>query len=209
MVEFKKKADAIIKERWGIEVEHIRSKWTFESRFYSTISERAKPEFIGRVRGWPLTLGSWCARDLKVSKLIGGKGCVNYVGIAADEPNRFGQLSEKTVSPLVKIGWDEAYCRKWCEDNDLLSPIYTSSERGGCWFCPKQPANQLRIVRTNYPELWDLMLKWDADSPVTFHADGRTVRDFDERFKLEDEGFIKSEERWKWSYLDNIQTRWF
>ena len=209
MVEFKKKADAIIKERWGIEVEHIRSKWTFESRFYSTISERAKPEFIGRMRGWPLTLGSWCARDLKVSKLIGGKGCVNYVGIAADEPNRFGQLSEKTVSPLVEIGWDEAYCRKWCEENDLLSPIYTSSERGGCWFCPKQPANQLRIVRSNYPDLWALMLKWDADSPVTFHADGHTVHDFDNRFVLEDEGVIDPKSKWNWAFIDFPQVNLF
>ena len=97
MVEFKTKADKIIRERWGIEVEHIRSKWTFESRFYSKVSERAKPEYRGRTMGWPLMLGSWCSRDLKIQELIGGKRCVNYVGIAADEPKRFGQLSEKTV----------------------------------------------------------------------------------------------------------------
>ena len=29
----------------------------------------------------------------------------------------------------------EAYCRKWCEENDLLSPIYTTATRGVCWFC--------------------------------------------------------------------------
>lgn len=205
MVDFKAKADKIIKERWGIEVEHTRSKWTFESRFYSTISNRAREGFAGHIRGWPLTLGSWCARDLKVSKLIGGKDCVNYVGIAADEPSRFGQLSDKTRSPLVEAGWDEAQCREWCEENGLLSPIYTSSARGGCWFCPKQPANQLRLVRKNYPELWRIMLKWDKDSPVTFHADGRTVCDFDERFRLEDEGIITPEKRWRWSYLDEVQ----
>ena len=134
MVEFKAKADKIIKERWGIEVEHIRSKWTFESRFYRKVTDRAKPEFRSRPTGWPLMLGSWCSRDLKISKLIGGKGCVNYVGIAADEPNRFGQLSDKTVSPLVEAGWDEACCRKWCEENNLLSPIYTTATRGGAGF---------------------------------------------------------------------------
>lgn len=35
MVEFKKKADKIILDRYGIEVEHIRSKWSFESFFIS------------------------------------------------------------------------------------------------------------------------------------------------------------------------------
>ena len=137
MVEFKAKADKIIMERYGVEVEHIRSKWTFESRFYSKVSERAKPEYRGETMGWPLMLGSWCSRDLKIQKLIGGKGCVNYVGIAADEPNRFGQLSEKTVSPLVEAGWDEQTCRKWCEENGLLSPIYTTSSRGGLLVLPK------------------------------------------------------------------------
>lgn len=34
------------------------------------------------------------------------------------------------------------------------------------------------------------MLKWDKDSPVTFHPDGHTVYDFDRRFALEEEGFI-------------------
>lgn len=202
MVEFKAKADEIIKTRWGIVVERVRSPWTFESRFYSLISDRAKPEFAGRIRGFPLMLGSWCARDLKVSNLV-GTGSVNYIGIAADEPNRFAQLSEKTVSPLVEIGWDEAYCRKWCEENNLLSPIYTTATRGGCWFCPKQPAHQLRIVRKEYPELWQMLLDWDKDSPVSFKPDGHTVHDYDQRFQMEDDGFVYADERWKWEYLNS------
>ena len=202
MVEFKAKADEIIKARWGIEVEKIRSPWSFERRFYSTISDKAKPEFIGRIRGFPFMLGSWCARDLKVSKLV-QKDCVNYIGIAADEPNRFAQLNDKTVSPLVEAGWDEQMCREWCEENNLLSPIYTSSARGGCWFCPKQPAHQLRIVRRDYPHLWKMLLDWDKDSPVSFKPDGHTVHDFDRRFQMEDEGFVYADERWKWEYLDS------
>ena len=211
MVEFKAKADRTIKERWGIEVEHIRSKWTFESRFYCKVTDRAKPEFRGRTTGWPLMLGSWCSRDLKISKLIGGKGSVNYVGIAADEPNRFGQLSDKTVSPLVEAGWDEAKCRKYCEENGLLSPIYTTATRGGCWFCPKQPAHQLRLVRKNYPDLWALMMKWDNDSPVSFKADGHTVHDYDERFRLEDEGLIPENRPFRWSVLNETQltAEWY
>lgn len=210
MVEFKAKADKIIKERWGIEVEHKRSKWTFESRFYSKRSDRCKPEFAGRIRGFPLMIGSWCARDLKISNLV-GKNCVNYVGIATDEPGRFAQLSEQTVSPLLELGWDEAYCRKWCEENDLLSPIYTTATRGGCWFCPKQPAQQLRIVRAEHKNLWDMLLKWDKDSPISFKPDGHTVHDFDRRFQMEDDGFVKPDERWKWEYLDgdNINYRLF
>ena len=157
MVEFKAKADKIIKERWGIEVEHIRAKRTYEERFYTVRTEKAKK------------------------------------------------------SPLVEAGWTEAYCRQWCEENSLLSPIYTTATRGGCWFCHNQGVGQLRLLRRNYPELWALMLKWDADSPVSFKADGHTVHDFDKRFKLEDEGYISADDKiFRWEMLDmELNMRWF
>ena len=133
----------------------------------------------------------------------GGKNIVQYIGIAADEPNRFHNLSDTKKSPLVEIGWDEAYCRRWCEENDLLSPIYTTAARGGCWFCHNQGVGQLRLLRQNYPELWAMMLKWDADSPVSFKPDGHTIHDFDRRFQLEDEGFICADDKlFRWSMLD-------
>lgn len=211
MVEFKAKADAIIKERWGIHVEHIRSKWTYESCFYSQHvygnAKVGKPEKDG-IYGFPVRTGPWCNSRLKVSALPRGRnGDVVYLGIAVDEPNRFRNLTDTKKSPLVEAGWDEAYCRQWCEENDLLSPIYTTATRGGCWFCHNQGVDQLRLLRKNYPDLWAIMLKWDADSPVTFHADGHTVRDFEARFALEDEGVVSPKDRWRWSYLDSAQLK--
>lgn len=52
------------------------------------------------------------------------------------------------------------------------------------------------------------MLKWDADSAVTFHADGHTVHDFDERFTLEDQKIVSADEPWKWEYLEQVQLKW-
>ena len=204
MIEFKKKADKIIKERYGIEVEHTRAKRTYEERFYTVRTEKAKKR-PGMIYGWPFSVtGAWCNSDVKMPplKAVEKGGNIVYIGIAADEPKRFHNLTETKKSPLVEAGWDEAYCRKWCEENDLLSPIYTTATRGGCWFCHNQSVNQLRLLRKNYPDLWQLMLKWDNDSPVTFHADGHTVHDFDRRFALEDEGFIVPGEAFRWKMLD-------
>lgn len=257
MVEFKAKADRIIKERWGIEVEHVCAMTTYQDLFYKIPESRKlkNTSFDGKCRGFPFQKGAWCQRDLKVSVLdqparkknfqddvfyrVRGKGenagkfpgwpavgkpecnstlkrpvfsknkagCVQYIGIAADEPNRFGQLSDTKRSPLVEAGWDEAFCRRWCEENDLLSPIYTAATRGGCWFCHNQGVEQLRQLRKNYPELWALMLKWDADSSVPFHPDGHTVHDFDERFRLEDEGLVSASDRWSWNNLKAVQLK--
>lgn len=217
MIKFKKKADKIIKERWGIEVEHIYVekdgvKWTYERNFYKKVLEKTLQarmsnenwfnRGISDIYGFPSRKGPWC-NQLKFRGSVGwGSDVVTYAGIASDESERIDRWKGKLLMPLVEIEWDEAYCRKWCEENDLLSPIYTTATRGGCWFCHNQGVNQLRLLRKNYPDLWALMLKWDNDSPITFHADGHTVHDFDRRFALEDEGFIVPGEVFRWKMLD-------
>lgn len=213
MVEFKSKADKIIKERWGIEVEHVSSGVTFEQGFYFSRGRTGrKTKFPGKRYGWPMQRGQWCLQQLKLQALSKiSKDAIQYIGIAADEPGRFHTLTETKLSPLVEAGWTEADCRQWCEDNDLLSPIYTTATRGGCWFCHNQGAGQLRLLRKNYPEYWALMLKWDKDSPITFHADGHTVHDFDRRFQLEDDGLIYPDDKvFRWAMLDEeLNFRWF
>lgn len=220
MMDFKAKADAIIKERWGITVEHINTQ-TYEHYFYKVIGDKAIKQREERIRnlektgkaynfhnliyGFPLQRGAWCNSKLKLAALSKGqpKNGVVYIGIAADEPNRLHRLTETKRSPLVEAGWSEAMCREWCEKNDLLSPIYTTATRGGCWFCHNQSVGQLRLLRKNYPDLWALLLKWDLDSPVSFKPDGRTVHDFDARFAMEDEGLISPDGPWKWGYIKN------
>jgi len=184
MMEFKGKADKIIKERYGIEVEHLHAPKSYEERFYTKFS---KGKCKGEIYGFPLVKGSWCNSELKtrwLKKLE--KDAIIYIGIAADEPNRFHNLTDRKHSPLVEHGITEAEARQICERLDLLSPIYKQSARGGCWFCHNQPVGQLRLLRKQYPEYWKLMLKWDNDSPVHFKPDGRTVHDFDRQFAEED-----------------------
>lgn len=217
MVEFKKKADSIIKSRYGIEVEHVCAvekkggRLSFENQFYKP---RTKGKSIGVIYGFPMVRGpmvqlrtqtTGAAPVFSKSSLAQGASTniVQYLGIAADEPARLKRLDGVTkTSPLAAIGWKEADARKWCEQNDLLSPIYTTSTRGGCWFCHQQSLDQLRLLRKNYPDLWALLLKWDEDSPVTFRPDGHTVHDLDRRFQLEDDGKIPTDKRFRWDMLD-------
>lgn len=205
MVEFKARANVIIKERWGIKVEYVRSKNTAKDIIYH---KRTKGKRIGDIMGWPLVKTSNAGCELQKyvkTKPVEAvqKGNVSYLGIAADEPKRFHILGKAKISPLVEAGWAEDFCREWCERNGLLSPIYTSMSRGGCWFCPNQRVEQLRFLRKNYPYYWALMLKWDRDSPVAFKPSGHTVHDFERRFYAEDIGLISSDDkRFRWKILD-------
>lgn len=131
---------------------------------------------------------------------------VQYLGIAADEHKRIKRHIDRpdVILPLVEIGWEEDLCGLIAGYQGLLSPTYTTSMRGGCWFCHNQSIEQLRLLRRDYPDLWQLLLKWDKDSPVTFKPDGHTVHDFDERFALEDMGVISANDKWKWAYLKDL-----
>ena len=222
---------------------------SFQDLFYRQLRNG---KFIGKIKGFPLTLGGWC-KKLKYEKIDFSKdilhqieengknmgfpflasswvvpqfeafsfrprnegqkiNIVRYLGIAADEPKRIAKHIGKddVVLPLVEIGWEEDLCGLISKYQGLLSPTYESATRDGCWFCPNQGVGQLRNLRRKHPDLWALLLKWDKDSPVTYHPDGHTVHDFDERFRLEDEGLIDPNEPFRWSMLKgNLQFRFF
>lgn len=76
MVEFKKRADEIIRQRWGIEVEHIcardrdGSKLTYEKIFYRVPNRKSDDGFEdGTFAGFPYTKGAWCNDRLKTNPL--------------------------------------------------------------------------------------------------------------------------------------------
>lgn len=186
MVEFKDYADKEIKKRYGIKVERLRAVRSYEDVFYIKYGKKSKR--CGVIYGFPIVNGNWCNSQLKMNLLRKiEKGNTAYIGIACDEPNRFHNLSDIKRSPLVEHNISEAWCREWCEKNNLLSPIYTTATRGGCWFCHNQNKQQLKLLRQNYPEYWALLLKWDKDSPVTFKPNGMTIHKFEELFQFEEQ----------------------
>ncbi len=92
--------------------------------------------------------------ELAGSKRKVSKRIVQYIGIAADEPERLARLGHGKISLLAKYGYTEAMARQLCERHDLLSPIYKTGTRGGCWFCPNCSIKQFARLRREHPELW-------------------------------------------------------
>lgn len=70
MVEFKAKADEIIKKRWGIEVEHVCAMSTERERLtYQAIFYRQIPKRNNRIYGFPMMRGVWCNSNLKMGAI--------------------------------------------------------------------------------------------------------------------------------------------
>lgn len=99
MVEFKKKADAIIKEKYGLIVEHIsaqRERVSFEDLFYE---QHDNEQYGKHINGFPKVLGGWCKR-LKYGRETDIRGYIlsTYAETQSRERERFtdSQCSRET-----------------------------------------------------------------------------------------------------------------
>ena len=186
MARFIEKAEKILKDKFDITVTHLHGV-TFKEQFY-TVKQRGK--HIGDNYGFPYTIGAWCNNRLKIvpiTKYLKSQkeDVIQYVGIAYDEPKRYERLNHDThVAPLYDLKITEAEAMEICKKHDLLSPIYKTSFRGGCWFCPKQRLSQLRWLYKEHRELWDILKVMEKDSFNTFRPN-TTLSELEERFNNE------------------------
>ena len=83
-----------------------------------------------------------------------GKNVTEYIGIAADEPKRLQRLNDRKISLLSKYSYTEEMTKELCRKHNLLSPIYDTDTRGGCWFCPNAKISSLSRLRKLHPDYW-------------------------------------------------------
>lgn len=184
MAEFIPKAEKILKGRYGIKVTHLRGI-TFKEQFYKI---KHRGNHIGDNYGFPYTLGAWCNSRLKMEPIRKYLKSIKepfkqYIGIAYDEPKRYERLDhEQEIAPLYDLKITEQEAMEIYRKNNLLSPIYQSTFRGGCWFCVKQSIKQIEYLYNEYPQLFNLLLNMEKDSHNTFKID-YTLRKLKERFE--------------------------
>lgn len=173
-------------ESWGYKVEVIHSDRDFLSVFNRVIEKPRKHlEHKGMKYGFPPNGLCSVKRDCKMKAIKSyykalGEECIQYVGIAIDEPKRLASLHKtNNISLLEKYGLTEADAMKLCEEYDLVSPMYSFSKRGGCWFCPNAKLAEHRDIRDRYPEVWQRYVelehedvafsRWNTFSEKTLH----------------------------------------
>jgi len=186
-------------EQRGIPTRVLRSEKTYLSCFYHVVT---RGRMKGRLSGFPLSAHCAIQRDCKLAPIRAyhktlPPDTMQYIGIAADEPKRLTRLNGNKTSLLDKYHMTEAEARTMCEAEGLLSPLYEFSRRGGCWFCPNASVSELRHLYYHHPDLWKRLLELqDVPNKTTERFSWqRTVREIDERFRLEGEQLSFYEER--------------
>lgn len=158
-------------EAMGVPVDVVRAERDYLWYFENCIQKEGAN--YGKLYGFPI--GGRCViqRDCKLRPIkkyyrrnSEAHTIVQYVGIAADETTRLARMADSEfgkgvnkTSLLAKYGYTEAMARAKCEEYGLLSPIYKTDTRNGCWFCPNCSIKQFSRFRKAHPDLWDELVK--------------------------------------------------
>lgn len=182
------KAIPILELCYGLKVTVLRDKTTYKENCYHI---RTKGKRVGAPLGFPSRLANWCNGYLKMRPINAyHKSQMDtiheYVGIAADEPKRLERLRKSPTSsaPLADFGITEAEALEICKEHFLLSPIYKTQERNGCWFCHNARIGEMRSLWKHHPELWAELheIQNISENPFTNRA---SIFDLEKRFEKE------------------------
>ena len=149
---------------WGCECHTVRSKITAYKYMTTPITKSKYPERVGKPRGFPLCGKCGIQRDCKIRPCErfykGQKGDYSVIlGIASDEKDRLlTNAANNKISILDLLGVEEFNTFGICSQEGLLSPTYSFSDRGGCWFCPNQKIQELELLYRCFPHLWEELM---------------------------------------------------
>lgn len=76
----------------------------------------------------------------------------HHFGISDEIPEHIEWMRN---TDIPKYGCTEAMAYELCKKHYLLSPIYATGTRGGCWFCPNTRIKGFCELRKNHPQLWE------------------------------------------------------
>ena len=146
-------------ESMGVKVDVVRAQKDY--KWFFTKGVITKGKWKGMHYGFPL--GGHCVVNrecksrliLRYYKQFEDCDICQYVGIASDEIIRLKRLNKNQVSLLAKYGYTERMSLNLCKEKGLLSPIYETETRGGCWFCPNAKIDGFISIRRNHPKLWN------------------------------------------------------
>lgn len=176
-----------------IPVVRLKEEKGFEYYLLRYTPERKDPDspYAGMPgMSWAGPRNRWCTSVLKtavIGRYLSGLrkkyDIVQYIGIAADEPQRVREYRY----PLVEWGMTEKDCLDYCCERGYdWGGLYRLFDRVSCWCCPLQGLEELRTLRREFPELWSRLLEWETKTWRNFRKDF-SVQELEVRFRFEEE----------------------
>lgn len=168
-IEFVFKAKKVF-ESWGYKITIVSSKHDYLYWFFKQRKNSKNPNFNGKYYGW--ILGGMCVMTMEKTRPIkeylkGLKDYTEYVGIGIEETQRLERLHARhQISLLEKYGMTCEDAKNLCQEYGLLSPLYETCKRQGCWFCPNRSIKQFAELKKEYPNLWGELVELSKEKNI-------------------------------------------
>ena len=119
------------------------------------------------------------------------KDCYEYVGIAADEPQRIKKERKgNKLFPLVEWGMTEKDCLQYCynkgydwKENGVR--LYSILDRVSCWCCANKNLKELKNYYLYLPKYWEKLKELQKQTDRPFKNNKYSIFDLEEKFKRE------------------------
>lgn len=182
----------------GIKCTKLKPKKSFEYWMFEHWPKfRATGKYKNQGYSWPSPQLRWCNSRLKANlldrytnRLQKAHKVIKLIGLAADEKHRLERKNNQNPNhrhPLIDWGWTEADCLQYCYAAGFdWGGLYELFPRVSCWCCPLKSLDELRKLRTHFPDLWGKLLDMEHRTWKTFRAD-YSVDQLEIRFAFEEE----------------------
>lgn len=193
------KVDDFLWAERGIRITRLSGGKTFEELMFETLKKDGTQGY-----GWPHAMLRWCTVQLKtevIRSFTKSLACdpYHYIAFAANETKRLKRKnSQKRMKryPLVEWGITETEALAGCyKAGYTWNGLYEHFSHVSCWCCPLKSLQELRNLRTYYPEIWATLRELD-DQVISHYGWGHpyarfrpreSVRMLEVRFDFEKE----------------------
>lgn len=180
----------VMLDQIGIGYTELKPKYDFMWQMFE------KPINVGKENyhlgySWCGGVCRWGTRDKLDTIEKHCKGCVEYVGIAYDEPERLlKERSGTKVFPLADLGMTERDCLQYCHERGFFweengIELYDILDRVSCWCCCNKNLKELKNIYQFLPDYWERLKYLQSLTPRPMKGEGKSVFDLEKRFERE------------------------
>lgn len=179
----------LLQER-GIKYTELHPEKSFDYLMYETPVRKRGTKIIHKY-GY-----SWCGgvcrwgttAKLKAIEAY-CKGCIEYVGIAHDEPKRLEkERNGNKVFPLDEWRMTEQDCLSYCYEQGFFwvedgIRLYDILSRVSCWCCRNKNLEELENIFRFLPKYWERLKEMQSRLKEPMKGKGKSVFDLEIRFQ--------------------------
>lgn len=187
-----------VKKYINLPITTLKNEYNFEYYMFEHVKTKGKNKG-SKGYSWSDFRNRWCTYLLKQQltnrhlKQYKNYNIIEYHGIAFDEMHRANKNKDKRNIKYPLIDWQMTGqdCINYCYSKGFnWGGLYEKLSRVSCYLCPLQRLSELKIIYTEYPELWQYMKELDKRSIEQFGRKFRSdysIEELEKKFGKEDD----------------------